>query len=72
MDAKILNLYLDTSVFGGYHDIEFEEETKVLFEKIRLGQFIIMYSDITESELSMAPKKVRTVSRLTGPFESEG
>lgn len=54
-----MNLYLDTSVFGGYHDIEFEEETKVLFEKIRLGQFIIMYSDITESELSMAPKKVR-------------
>ena len=59
MDAKILKLYLDTSVFGGYHDIEFEEDTRILFEKINLGQFQVIYSDVTEMELSRAPKKVR-------------
>ena len=59
MDAKILKLYLDTSVFGGYHDIEFEEDTRILFEKINLCQFQVIYSDVTEMELSRAPKKVR-------------
>jgi len=26
-------IYLDTSVFGGFFDIEFEKWTKILFEK---------------------------------------
>ena len=51
--------YFDTSVFGGLFDIEFEKETTLLFEKVKLGQVICVYSDLTESELSNAPKKVR-------------
>jgi hypothetical protein len=43
MDKKIPKIYLDTSVFGGYYDIEFEEDTQLLFEKIKLGQFKIVY-----------------------------
>lgn len=52
-------LYFDTSVFGGAFDMEFEEETLLLFEKVKLGQIIYVYSDLTESELSKAPKQVQ-------------
>jgi predicted nucleic acid-binding protein len=50
---------MDTSVFGGIFDDEFEEETLILFEKIKLGQICCVYSDLTEDELSTAPEKVR-------------
>jgi predicted nucleic acid-binding protein len=51
--------YMDTSVFGGIFDLEFEEETIVLFEKVKLGQIVCVYSDLTETELSLAPTRVR-------------
>lgn len=51
--------YIDTSVFGGLFDSEFEEETTLLFEKVRLGQIVCVYSNLTETELSKAPQKVR-------------
>lgn len=52
--------YIDTSVFGGLFDKEFEEETILLFEKVKLGQVVCVYSNLTESELSGAPLKVRS------------
>lgn len=52
--------YFDTSVFGGVFDSEFEEETLLLFEKVKLGQIICVYSDLTETELTDAPERVRT------------
>ncbi len=51
--------YLDTSVFGGVSDVEFEEETLLLFEKIKLEKNICIYSDLTERELTNAPVSVR-------------
>jgi predicted nucleic acid-binding protein len=51
--------YFDTSVFGGLFDVEFEEETALLFEKVTLGQIKCVYSNLTESELTYAPEKVR-------------
>jgi predicted nucleic acid-binding protein len=51
--------YFDTSVFGGVYDVEFEEETLLLFERVKSGQVICVYSDLTESELVNAPEKVR-------------
>lgn len=52
--------YFDTSVFGGVFDKEFEEETLQLFERVKLGKIVCMYSDLTESELLKAPEKVLT------------
>jgi predicted nucleic acid-binding protein len=52
--------YFDTSVFGGVYDIEFEEETLQLFERVKLGKIICMFSDLTETELLKAPENVRT------------
>ncbi len=52
--------YFDTSVFGGIYDKEFEEETLQLFERVKLGKVVCMYSDLTETELLNAPENVTT------------
>lgn len=52
-------IYFDTSVFGGAFDSEFEEPTLQLFERVKLGKIICVYSDLTETELVKAPKNVR-------------
>jgi predicted nucleic acid-binding protein len=51
--------YFDTSVFGGVFDIEFDELTLQLFEKVKTGEIICIYSDLTVGELDNAPQKVR-------------
>ena len=53
-------LYFDTSVFGGIHDIEFQSQTEQLFEMVRAGEIICVYSDLTEYELESAPEKIKT------------
>jgi predicted nucleic acid-binding protein len=52
-------LYFDTSVFGGIYDEEFEEITSALFEKVKLGQIICVYSDLSTVELQNAPDNVK-------------
>ncbi|MDP4147776.1 MAG: type II toxin-antitoxin system VapC family toxin [Bacteroidota bacterium] len=61
MESRIQRIYLDTSVIGGYYDTEFEEDTRILFEKIKLGQFHVVLSDITEGELQEAPEMIRNL-----------
>lgn len=51
--------YFDTSVFGGVFDDEFEEESLLLFERVKLGQIKCVYSNLTEAELEKAPERVR-------------
>ena len=55
----IIKYYLDTSIFGGYFDSEFEEATKKLFEQIRNKNIKILYSELTRNELMNAPKQVK-------------
>ena len=52
-------LYLDTSVFGGIQDQEFQTETNLLFEMVRSGQVICVFSELTIAELENAPEKVK-------------
>jgi len=52
-------LYIDTSVFGGYFDEEFKEHTIPLFDRIKAGEFIILYSTVTQDELENAPDQVK-------------
>jgi len=52
-------IYLDTSVFGGYFDAEFELWTKILFDKIIKGEIRMLYSQMTEIELENAPQQVK-------------
>ena len=51
--------YIDTSVFGGIYDVEFEEFSKKLFQKILDEGIIILFSGLTENELRNAPEKVK-------------
>jgi predicted nucleic acid-binding protein len=52
-------IYIDTSVFGGYFDKEFEKETKPFFERILEKQIKIIVSEILELELYRAPNYIR-------------
>ncbi len=54
-------IYLDTSVFGGYFDKEFERWTRILFDKIIQGNFIILYSKLADAELANAPEPVKNL-----------
>jgi len=53
--------YIDTSVFGGYFDIEFEETTTELISEVLRDKITILYSEMTESELVNAPEKVKNL-----------
>jgi predicted nucleic acid-binding protein len=52
-------LYIDTSVFGGYFDEEFSEFTRPLFERLQQGEFRLLFSAVTQDELSSAPERVK-------------
>ena len=56
-------IYLDTSVFGGYFEPEFELQTKILFDKIKKGDYSVIYSRLTDIELTPAPERVRNLAR---------
>jgi predicted nucleic acid-binding protein len=63
VNLNIARIYIDTSVFGGYFEPEFELWTKILFNKIRKGDFKIIYSRLTDIELNPAPEKVRNLAK---------
>ncbi len=51
--------YIDTSVFGGHYDVEFAEFTIPLFERLQNGEFLVLFSTVTQDELENAPLNVR-------------
>ena len=54
-----MRFYLDTSVFGGFFDPEFQGDTQRLFDEIANGKFSIVISELTAQELLGAPDAVR-------------
>ncbi len=58
-----LRVYIDTSVFGGYYDEEFEEFTRPLFDRILNEEFILLFSTVTQDELENAPRQVQELVR---------
>ncbi|CAN5910218.1 hypothetical protein BH24BAC1_BH24BAC1_28560 [soil metagenome] len=54
-------IYLDTSVYGGYFEPEFELWTKILFTRISQGDYRVLYSRLTDIELAPAPEQVRAL-----------
>ena len=54
-------IYIDTSIFGGYFEAEFEQWTKPFIEKFIMGEYKLLYSQLTELELQRAPRKVRNL-----------
>ena len=58
-----MKFYVDTSVWGGHEDEEFEKWTKPFFEQARTGLFSIVLTDLTLRELMPAPERVRTLTK---------
>ncbi len=52
-------IYVDTSVFGGVFDAEFEYWSKLFFEQILKSKTQILISNVATDELSDSPIKVR-------------
>ena len=54
----IRKVYIDTSVFGGYFDREFDESTKLFFKEVKSRAVTIIVSDILELEIYQAPERI--------------
>ncbi|MGM0581689.1 MAG: PIN domain protein [Bacteroidota bacterium] len=54
----IKSAYLDTSVFGGYFDEEFSEDTIPFFDRIENENIKIIVSELLEEEINGAPNFV--------------
>lgn len=66
---KKQRIYIDTSVFGGYFDSEFDEYTKPFFKRINQGEFTILLSAALQRELEPAPVKiVKLVTQLNSKY----
>lgn len=65
LDAmQVPRIYVDTSVFGGCFDPEFETESRRFFELVRVGRIVGLVSDTVVREIAAAPADVR------GAFDS--
>lgn len=53
--------YVDTPVWGGYFDNEFEEWTKPFFNQLALRGDTVIVSSITLTEIAKAPDKVKSL-----------
>lgn len=56
---EISTLYLDTSVIGGYFDVEWMADTRELWAQARAGKWQLQTSIVAEREVQNAPEEVR-------------
>ena len=61
MINKVTSLYLDTSIFGGYYDELFMQDTRLLFEKIKSGKYNVFVSGTVIRELKKAPENIKNL-----------
>ncbi len=53
-----LKVFVDTSVFGGCFDAEFEKESRWFFDEVQAGRFYVITTGTVMKELSKAPERV--------------
>ena len=56
-----IRVCVDTSVFGGTWDEEFSEPSRRFFERVKVGDFIVLVSQMILREVSRAPQKIQQV-----------
>ena len=54
-----IRVYVDTSVFGGVFDEEFDRASSAFFDEIRSGRFFLLTSELVSEEISAAPSQVQ-------------
>jgi len=62
---KLLRVYVDTSVFGGYFDTEFADPSKKFFKEVFDKRLILLLSEILITEIESAPVKVKNLLKQT-------
>lgn len=60
-----LQAYVDTSVFGGCFDDEFQAPSRTFFDQVREGRFRLLTSAVVQAELEGAPNQVREFFEAT-------
>jgi predicted nucleic acid-binding protein len=68
---KAFDLYLDTSVIGGYFDAEWIDDTRELWDQAKAGKWRLLTSIVAERELENAPERVRQLFSETFPTATE-
>lgn len=63
--TSIPGLYLDTSVLGGYHDAEFRDATRALWQAREAGLYQFFSSVVVAEEAGRAPLAVRQLMEAT-------
>jgi predicted nucleic acid-binding protein len=61
-------VYVDTSVFGGVFDDEFQTASQDFFDQIKIGLFTLVTSAIVQEEIAPAPQEVRDFFDAMLPF----
>jgi predicted nucleic acid-binding protein len=56
-----IQVYVDTSVFGGTADEEFAAATGRFFQRVHRGEIVVLVSQVTLDELAGAPHEVQQV-----------
>lgn len=60
MTMRSLRVYVDTSVFGGCLDEEFEAASKKVFDAAEAGHLVLLLSETVIAELEPAPPAVKS------------
>ena len=63
--------YLDTSVLGGYFDLEFQEDTRAFWEALCAGRCAAVISSLTLEELARFLRDERNISVFKLPERLE-
>jgi predicted nucleic acid-binding protein len=57
---KEIKVYVDTSVFGGVFDDEFDIASQRFFNQVKQDEFILVTSAVVQEEIERAPEDVRS------------
>ena len=68
---RISRIYLDTSVIGGCHDIEFATWSNGLMKDFSLKNFQPVLSQLIFDEISLAPQRVQDTLTMLLDFDPE-
>jgi len=60
-------IYIDISVIRGYFDDEFQDFSRLLFDRIINKDFMIFFSEVNKTELSLAPLHIQSIEKLIPP-----
>ncbi|MBC7891627.1 MAG: PIN domain-containing protein, partial [Sphingobacteriaceae bacterium] len=59
-----IKVYFDTSVYGGFFKTEFQDDSRELFRRTKAGWYTLVWSEVVEREISLAPLQVKNLFGL--------